>query len=220
MSKTPKPPAEPLAPTLPSIGATKGPSSSGEHEAVRRLHQELDRGDELAEQIRRGQVPSSPTPPPPDEGPITLRKEEVERLRNQPPTRQSQPLILVADDDAALRSALAETLRDAGYRVREAENGLVALQQILDSPPAPDCIVLDLWMPVLSGHGVRAALAADGHHIPILIVTASDFATITRADPSLTGDVVVIKSSKLTDELLDKIERRVREYREIPKGLW
>jgi CheY-like chemotaxis protein len=57
--------------------------------------------------------------------------------------------ILVVEDDAAIRGLVSEALRDDGYQVREAANGVEALETVREAPP--DLIVLDLMMPVMNG---------------------------------------------------------------------
>lgn len=57
--------------------------------------------------------------------------------------------VLVVDDDALMRGLLAEWLSDAGYRVRQAENGANALQ-ILHSRPA-GLLITDMDMPGRDG---------------------------------------------------------------------
>lgn len=57
--------------------------------------------------------------------------------------------MLVADDDASVRAMLGYVLADAGYDVREAEDGESALRELLVA--APDCVVLDLMMPNVDG---------------------------------------------------------------------
>jgi CheY-like chemotaxis protein len=59
------------------------------------------------------------------------------------------PQILVVEDDPAIRGLLSELLRDDGYEVREASNGVEALRAV--SSERPDLIVLDLMMPVMDG---------------------------------------------------------------------
>jgi DNA-binding response OmpR family regulator len=63
----------------------------------------------------------------------------------------------------------------AGFKVREARNGLDALQA-LDREPPPALVVLDLGLPDVSGFVVRQEIAAQAHlrAIPILVVTGSD----------------------------------------------
>lgn len=80
-------------------------------------------------------------------------------------------IVLVVEDDAALRGMYRTALRMAGYVVQEAANGLEALR-VLDADP-PDLVVLDLGLPVVSGLTVREELAAQAHtrRIPIVVVT-------------------------------------------------
>ena len=59
------------------------------------------------------------------------------------------PLILIVDDNEDLRELVSDALIVAGYRVRTACNGKVALEQA--ELMRPDLIVLDLMMPVMNG---------------------------------------------------------------------
>lgn len=55
----------------------------------------------------------------------------------------------MVDDDASIRAMLGYVLHDEGHEVREAADGAEALQELLID--APDCMVLDLMMPVVDG---------------------------------------------------------------------
>jgi len=57
--------------------------------------------------------------------------------------------ILVVEDDRDLRRILSFNLKASGFNVREAENGKVALEKIKEK--RPDCIILDVMMPVMDG---------------------------------------------------------------------
>jgi len=57
--------------------------------------------------------------------------------------------VLVADDDALMRGLLAEWLSDAGYRVRQAENGANALQMLRTRPAG--LLITDMDMPGRDG---------------------------------------------------------------------
>jgi len=59
--------------------------------------------------------------------------------------------ILLVEDDDDIREVFAEVLRDGGYRVREAENGRVALDMLEQLNDTPCLVLLDLMMPVMSG---------------------------------------------------------------------
>jgi CheY-like chemotaxis protein len=70
---------------------------------------------------------------------------------------QTPPTILVVDDDADVRTALAELLTDHGYRAVERADGREA-EDYLRQNPAPACILLDLVMPRLDGWAVAALM--------------------------------------------------------------
>jgi two-component system response regulator CpxR len=82
--------------------------------------------------------------------------------------------VLVVDDDLDVREVLADTLKDRGFDVITAANGLEALKLIRSMTTRPSIILLDLMMPVMDGYGFLEerrndpALAA----IPLAVVTA------------------------------------------------
>ena len=82
--------------------------------------------------------------------------------------------VLVVDDDAALREALADALTDEGYAVSACVNGLEALVA-LRAGLRPDVIVLDLMMPVMDGWRFREEQARDPDlaSIPVVVITAA-----------------------------------------------
>jgi DNA-binding response OmpR family regulator len=85
----------------------------------------------------------------------------------------NRPLtVLVADDDAVLRSLLVLNLEAEGMNVHEAENGAQALQFALTYQP--DLIVLDVMMPVHDGLKVLRALKDEPStvSIPVVLLTA------------------------------------------------
>jgi CheY-like chemotaxis protein len=57
--------------------------------------------------------------------------------------------ILVVDDSASLRLVLAAVLHDAGYDVRQASDGVEALEEITTAPP--DLVLSDIHMPRMDG---------------------------------------------------------------------
>ena len=82
-------------------------------------------------------------------------------------------LLLVEDDDD-VRDAVAASLRDEGYVVAEAENGRLALEW-LQSNADPCLVLLDLWMPVMTGMELQAAMAQDPRlaMLPLIVVSAA-----------------------------------------------
>jgi len=80
--------------------------------------------------------------------------------------------ILVADDEPDVLHLVTTNLKNAGYTVIKAEDGLVALTKARET--RPDLIVLDLMLPELSGLEVCKVLKKEPGtaHIPIIMLTA------------------------------------------------
>ncbi len=80
--------------------------------------------------------------------------------------------IFIIDDDLGLQTVLGIALRDAGYDVSSATDGLQGVAQL--PKVAPDLVISDVMMPNLDGVQVfemlKEQLALD--NIPIIIVTA------------------------------------------------
>lgn len=85
-----------------------------------------------------------------------------------------KPIILVVEDDADLRKILRLQLTSQGYEVREAENGAEGFAAVRGF--VPDCVVLDLMMPVMDGFGFlkRARAINELTAVPIIVLTASE----------------------------------------------
>jgi class 3 adenylate cyclase len=82
--------------------------------------------------------------------------------------------ILIVDDTQATRELLSRRLSRDGHYIKEASNGLSALQLIASEPF--DLILLDMMMPDISGYEVLMQLKADSQfrHIPVIVISALD----------------------------------------------
>ena len=67
------------------------------------------------------------------------------------------PLLAVVDDDADVRIALVRIVSSAGFAVESFATGAEFLLSI--ERHVPDCLILDLHMPGMSGFDVQVALA-------------------------------------------------------------
>jgi two-component system response regulator MprA len=81
-------------------------------------------------------------------------------------------LVLVADDDRAVREALERALQLAGYEVELASDGDATLAAI--ERRTPDAVVLDVMMPGYDGLDVTRRLRREGNRTPVLLLTARD----------------------------------------------
>lgn len=79
--------------------------------------------------------------------------------------------ILVIEDDATFREALAYNLSRQGYAIETAENGLAGLE--LARKIKPDLVLLDIMLPGLDGFDVCKILRQE-FSTPIIILTARD----------------------------------------------
>ena len=79
--------------------------------------------------------------------------------------------ILVADDEAEIRSLLKLYLENEGYSVVEALDGLEAMEKLKSDKP--DLCVLDIMMPGMDGYQVLRKLREDSN-IPVIILSAKD----------------------------------------------
>ncbi len=79
--------------------------------------------------------------------------------------------ILLADDEADLRSILSKQLGLEGFEVVEAADGEHALDVFREDPASIDCVLLDLSMPKLSGDEVLGGLRAIRDDIPVVLMS-------------------------------------------------
>jgi CheY-like chemotaxis protein len=79
-------------------------------------------------------------------------------------------VILVVEDEAITRNALADTLRREGQEVIEAADGVQALS-LLNKCPV-DLVITDLTLPRANGCELVAKIRSKRPHIPILLISA------------------------------------------------
>ena len=85
---------------------------------------------------------------------------------------QPQPVIAIVDDDVAIQRALVRLLATAGWQAVPFPSAEAFLQTGL--PAGPDCLVLDVWLPGMTGVDLLEHLAATGRRLPAVLMTARD----------------------------------------------
>lgn len=118
-----------------------------------------------------------------------------------------QRCILIAEDDAAIRDVLADTLESAGYAVRTAADGRAALELLLSSPV--DLVLLDINMPKLNGFQLLKIMTKECPGIPGIILTAHGEEKERVKGLELGADDYVVKPFS-TAELLARIAAVLR----------
>ena len=111
-------------------------------------------------------------------------------------------VISVVDDEESVRKALSRLLRSAGMAVKTFSGGAEFLQSLADCKP--DCVVLDINMPVVTGFDVLARLAETKAPFPVVVITGHD--TTEACDQALGAGAVAYLRKPVNDQaLLDAI---------------
>ena len=116
--------------------------------------------------------------------------------------------IVVVDDDQSVCKALRRLLRASLMEVETYASGQAFLDVVLKRDP--DCLILDIRMPGLTGPDLRDRLQEMGRRIPIVFITAHAEDVLTER--SLNADGADVLRKPFGDrELLDAITRTVRK---------
>jgi RNA polymerase sigma factor (sigma-70 family) len=108
------------------------------------------------------------------------------------------PLVLVLDDDASVRRALARLIRSAGMEARTFSSASDFLENGLTTQPS--CLVVDVRMPGQSGLDLQETLAGAGWSAPIVFITGhGDVPTSVRA---MRGGAVNFLQKPFDDETI------------------
>src|ERR1041385_2928415 len=116
---------------------------------------------------------------------------------------ESRPLILVIDDDPALRESVGRLLRSVGLDARLFASVSDFLQS--DRPHGPTCRVLDIRLPGQSGLDFQRELAAANIAIPIIFITAHG--DIPMSVQAMKGGAIEFLTKPFRDQdLIDAIQ--------------
>lgn len=94
-------------------------------------------------------------------------------------SERAVPTILIIDDEPSITDVVAEVLTDEGYETLIASGGRDALHMLAEC--RPDLMLLDLFMPEMSGLDLLAQLQADERlaSIPVVMMTAGAMANLS-----------------------------------------
>lgn len=115
--------------------------------------------------------------------------------------------ILIIEDEAPMRTALADVLEGEGYRALAAADGEAGLQKAVVEKP--DLILLDVMMPKLDGFAVCAELRRLGHATPVLMLTAKGQIEDRVNGLDVGADDYLVKPFS-TEELLARVRALLR----------
>lgn len=115
--------------------------------------------------------------------------------------------ILIVEDDVMIRQGLGDSLKHYNYEIVEAQDGEQGYKIAIAEKP--DVILLDYFMPVMSGMETLAKLRKNawGKKVPVIFLTNND--NLIDVNEALLNDVkdYLIKSDTSTDELIRLVEK-------------
>src|SRR5829696_7085056 len=118
--------------------------------------------------------------------------------------------LLIVEDEAPLREAIAEQLTDRGYRVEQAESGEEAIERLGDF--AFDIIISDLRLPGIDGSAVVEAAVERYPHIIAIVVTG--YGTVKDAVEAIKrGAWDFVSKPFQIDELLHVLDSALEQKR-------
>jgi DNA-binding response OmpR family regulator len=128
----------------------------------------------------------------------------------------SRPVVLLVDDDAAIRRAVGAGLELEGFRVVRASGGRAALAAVESVTPA--VILLDLAMPDLDGLEVLRRLRANGNDVPVCVLSARDDVEDRVRGLQAGADDYVVKPFAL-EEVTARLQALLRRRPATPQAV-
>jgi two-component system response regulator AtoC len=123
----------------------------------------------------------------------------------------AQKTLLVADDDASIRSLLKQLLSDEGFNVLEASTGIEVVDKVKES--SPDLVIMDVRMPELDGIEALSRIKASNPKTSVLIMTAFGSSNAAIRAMELGAFDYITKPFEL-DRITHTV-KRVLEYQDL-----
>ncbi|MDI9389105.1 MAG: response regulator transcription factor [Synergistota bacterium] len=115
--------------------------------------------------------------------------------------------ILIAEDDAAIRTGVSDLLESEGYHVASAADGVAALEMYRDFDP--DLVILDVMMPGMNGYDVCREIRTGDRVTPVIMLTAKGREVDKVVGLELGADDYMVKPFGM-DELLARVRSALR----------
>ena len=119
--------------------------------------------------------------------------------------------IVIIDDDKAVRTALQRLLRCAHHKAEAYGSGREFLNDL--DQHTPDCLVLDVQMPEMSGLQIQQHLSAIGASVPVVMITGHDEVGAREACLAA-GASSYLRKPLDRSVLLEAIERAISSFAE------
>jgi len=112
------------------------------------------------------------------------------------------PCVLTVDDSRAVRTIVAKQVKDLGFDVDEAEDGIQGLAKLQDMQF--DLVLLDVTMPNMDGPTMLARMRESGNQTPVIMLTSESKRSVVGAAMKAGINDYILKPFK-PEELRNKI---------------
>ena len=123
----------------------------------------------------------------------------------------AKQVILIVDDDEAVRESLRRLMESEGFAVCAFSNGHDLLNET--SLPAIGCLVVDYHMPAMNGLELVSALRGRGVSIPAILATGNP--TKYVRDRAAANAVLVVEKPWLGGDLLNCVREAVAKHAQL-----
>ena len=129
--------------------------------------------------------------------------------------------VYIVDDDPQVCESLSLMVRSAGLAAKAYLSAEAFLDAFCDTPNSPQCVVLDVRMPGLSGLGLQQALSAQGKAVPIIMI--SGCADIPMAVQAMSAGAMDFLEKPFNREILlarirEAIDRDAQRQRQAARA--
>jgi FixJ family two-component response regulator len=121
--------------------------------------------------------------------------------------------VIVVDDDTSIRRALRRQLQILGFSVMDFQSAEEFLAS--EYPTGDACLLLDVYMPGMSGIELCRSLAASGRHLPTVLISGRDDDQ-TRQMMRKANPVATLLKPFDEKKLLSAIRKALRKRSSLP----
>lgn len=125
-------------------------------------------------------------------------------------TGQNAPTILVVDDEDIVRALVTRALREAGYRVVQAQHGAAALALLESRCETIHLVITDLVMPGVGGREVARWVAAHCPALPVLFISGYP-RTYLEAHDLYDAAIPLLRKPFLPSRLVEAVQELLPE---------
>jgi FixJ family two-component response regulator len=116
-------------------------------------------------------------------------------------TTRSRPLVIVVDDDSAVRNSLKFSLEIEGFSVRTYSDGQELLSQ--GDASASSCLIVDHNLPGISGLETIARLREEHVNVPAILITTHP--TLATREHARQAHIPIVEKPFLGNALIDQV---------------